>query len=130
MVRRAVRQSWRFLSLLLLLVELTSLVSASTTTVNGWLVGHAPVALTSGADGNLWFTEFAANQIGQITPSGVVREFLLPTPSSAPGPLTPGPDGNLWFLELDRATVGRITTAGLMTEFLVPTVQFNSANGI
>ena len=31
--------------------------------------------ITAGPDGNLWFTEFALDRIGRITPAGVVTEF-------------------------------------------------------
>ena len=34
-----------------------------------------PFSITAGPDGNLWFTEWGANRIGRITPSGVVTEF-------------------------------------------------------
>ena len=31
------------------------------------------IAITAGPDGNLWFTEFHANQIGRITPNRPLR---------------------------------------------------------
>src|SRR5262249_6820820 len=38
-----------------------------------------PVAIVTGPDGNLWFTEQARNQIGRITPDGVtITEFAIP----------------------------------------------------
>ncbi len=60
-----------------------------------------PVYITKGPDGNLWFTENDGNNIGQITPSGVVTEFAIPTLRSAPRVITQGPDGNLWFTEFN-----------------------------
>src|SRR4051812_3374645 len=58
----------------------------------------APLEITAGPDGNLWFTESGANKIGRMTPAGVVTgEFAIPTPNSAPYlGITTGPDGNLW----------------------------------
>ena len=41
----------------------------------GISVGSAPQGITSGPDGNLWFTESDASRIGRITPAGVASEF-------------------------------------------------------
>ncbi len=43
-----------------------------------------PQGIAVGPDGNLWFTEYAANQIGRVTPAGVITEFPIPTASSGP----------------------------------------------
>ena len=40
--------------------------------------GSEPLGITTGPDGNLWFTEYAAFHIGQLTPAGAFTEFLLP----------------------------------------------------
>ena len=77
--------------------------------------------IAEGSDGNIWFTEDAANKIGRMTPSGVVTEFPLPTPSSLPQTITAGPDGNLWFTEGSGNSIGRITPAGVITEYPIPT---------
>jgi virginiamycin B lyase len=69
----------------------------------------APVAITPGPDGNLWFTENSGNKIGRITPVGVIQEFDLPHPNSAPLGIVAGPDGNIWFAESGSDLVGRIT---------------------
>jgi len=70
-----------------------------------------PNAITSGPDGNLWFTEQLAHKIGKITPTGTVTEY------PAEGfDITAGPDGAggkaLWF-----TGGGRITTGGAATQF-------------
>jgi virginiamycin B lyase len=80
-----------------------------------------PFGVTAGPDGNIWFTELAANKIGQITPTGVVTEFPVPTAASSPREITTGPDGNLWFTEEDGNNIAQMTTAGVVTEFPVPT---------
>jgi streptogramin lyase len=84
--------------------------------------GADPFAIVAGSDGNLWFTEFQKNQIGRITPAGVVTEFPLPNANSHPNGITAGPDGNLWFTELTiPGRIGRISTSGTITEFLTTT---------
>ena len=55
--------------------------------------------ITSGSDGNLWFTEANGNQIGKIAPSGAITEHQIPTANSVPRGIAAGPDGNLWFVE-------------------------------
>ena len=34
--------------------------------------------ITSGIDGELWFTEYKAGKIGKITPQGKITEYALP----------------------------------------------------
>jgi sugar lactone lactonase YvrE len=80
-----------------------------------------PTRITAGPDGNLWFTENQANQIGRITPKGAVTEFRIPTADSGPEGITAGPDGNLWFTENQANQIGRITPHGTFTEIFVST---------
>jgi streptogramin lyase len=84
------------------------------------------LAIASGPDGNLWFTEsgFTANKIGRITPAGLITEFSIPTANSFPLGIVTGPDGNLWFTERNSNKIARITTAGVITEVI--TTAFNS----
>ena len=42
-----------------------------------------PDRITTGPDGNLWFTEPFNNKIGRVTLSGVITEFALPFPASS-----------------------------------------------
>ena len=72
----------------------------------------APIDITAGPDGNLWFTEFTngAGAIGRITPSGRFTVFPFPTASAGVSGITAGPDGNLWFTEENASKIGRITT--------------------
>ena len=71
-----------------------------------------PHGITSGPDGNLWFTETAGNKIGRITPSGSFTEYPIPTSISGSFDITSGPDGNLWFTEKDGNKIGRATPNG------------------
>src|SRR5207247_1700618 len=102
-----------------------------------------PSSITTGPDGNLWFTE-QQGQIGHMTLAGKVSEFSLPSHQYLAGPnptkepagsaqgeplaITAGPDGNLWFTEFQyggTGKIGRITTAGKISDFPLPT----SGNG-
>ena len=58
------------------------------------------LAITTGPDGNIWFTERGANAIGMINPTThAISLFTVPTASAGPTGITAGPDGNLWFTE-------------------------------
>jgi len=65
--------------------------------------------ITAGPDGNMWFAERYANRIGRITPSGVINEFLVPTPDAGLSYIVKGPDGNLWFTEFNASQVAKIS---------------------
>jgi streptogramin lyase len=86
-------------------------------------IGNGLVGIAGGPDGNVWFTQQAANQIGRITPSGDIKEFSVPTGQSGPGGITTGPDGNLWFTEGNGNQIGQITPSGKITEFPIRTPQ-------
>src|SRR5437899_1308271 len=59
--------------------------------------GSNPFAITSGPDGNIWFTQGANNaQIGKITTGGAITQYDVSS-TSVLWDITPGPDGNLWF---------------------------------
>jgi streptogramin lyase len=72
--------------------------------------------ITAGPDGNLWYTEVAGLAIGQITPSGVITEHVVPASSGGlPDGITTGPDHNLWFA--DNHAIRRLTPGGSFTRF-------------
>jgi len=74
------------------------------------------------------FTE-AANDIGRITPAGLVTQFpvagvCVPNEGCGAFGIIAGPDGNLWFTEgaVDSTDdIGRLTPAGSFTAFPLPT---------
>src|SRR6516165_4135972 len=47
-----------------------------------------PAQITNGPNGEVWFTETAANQIGRINPAGVLNEIPLPNLGSNPVGIT------------------------------------------
>jgi hypothetical protein len=73
--------------------------------------GNSPVGLTVGPDGNLWFTEPSANQIGMITTSGVVTEYPGPDANGSRVDIAAGPDGNVWFTDSASNEIVKITLA-------------------
>lgn len=76
--------------------------------------------ITTGPDGNLWYTDAESSRVGKITTAGVVTEYQLPFGSEPEG-ITSGPDGKLWFTERKTNKIGKITTAGVITEYTDPT---------
>lgn len=79
-----------------------------------------PGNITSGPDGNLWFTEHDGGKVGRISPKGKIREFTPHTNNDDTFDITAGPDGNLWFTENSANRIGRITPQGIITEFPLP----------
>ena len=80
--------------------------------------------ITTGPDGNFWFTQasfsgLGVSAIGRITPTGDITLFTAGlSAGSRPAKLATGLDGNLWFLDQGTTpAVGRITPAGVITEF-------------
>ena len=100
-------------------------------------------SITSGADGNLWFTDNACGGGGvgscgieRMTPSGTITKFItgqwdadLVTTTSFPSSIAWGPDGNVWFTDeiptgeryvgmaVVTGAIGRITPSGTITDF-------------
>src|SRR5262245_32201428 len=86
--------------------------------------------ITAGADGNVWFTDPVAGNVGRIAPSGQVTEFT--SPIGHPGVITAGPDGNLWFSTSaisSSPAIGRITPDGQVASFPIPD-QFAGVNAL
>jgi len=82
--------------------------------------------ITTGPDGNLWFTQPFSDFIGKAVISGDGVSFAeYPPPTACPRAfrfcldgITGGPDGNLWFSETQRGQIGRLVpSTGAITEF-------------
>ncbi|HLJ94600.1 MAG TPA: hypothetical protein VKU02_15545 [Gemmataceae bacterium] len=87
--------------------------------------GSQPDAVTTGPDGNIWFTEVGrVNRIGRVAPDGTLLGETPLANNSLPAAITVGPDGNLWFTEQNANKIGRINTAGtLLGETVIPTAN-------
>jgi virginiamycin B lyase len=79
----------------------------------------APQRITTGPDGNLWFTDSSCGRIGRITVTGDVTTFVNPRRNNAMFGIVAGPDGNMWVTDLLKPYVGRITTTGTLTETML-----------
>jgi len=114
-----------------LILALLPAVDAQALTVQEFPVPAGATAVTYGialgSDGNLWFTEASADNIGRITTTGSVTEFPI-TFGAYASDITAGADGNLWFTEQSLDQIGRITTTGTVTEF--PLAQYSAPQGI
>jgi virginiamycin B lyase len=101
----------------------------------GPVVTQVPVAITAGADGNLWFAEDRGPGLGRITPGGQITEFDVPglqQTAVTVRALTAGPDGAVWFTlapapgELNPSAstrpgqLGRVAPNGSVTLFTPP----------
>jgi streptogramin lyase len=81
--------------------------------------GSKSLGITSGPDGNVWFTDVGTSKIGKITTSGTITEYSLPS-ESRPSCITTGPDKNLWFTSGLSDKIGMSTTSGSITEYSLP----------
>jgi streptogramin lyase len=69
---------------------------------------ESPGGIVAGPDGNLWFTEYYSGNIGRITPTGTITEFIVAAGKNmSPSGITLGADCNLWFTDPGNGKVGR-----------------------
>lgn len=62
----------------------------------------------TGADGNLWLTEYYGNRIVRWTLSGTTTSFQLGDATEPTG-IAAGPDGNIWVIESYPERIARLT---------------------
>ncbi len=104
--------------------SVSEIVRVSTTGVFtriAFLASYITGDITTGADGNLWFTEYSENKIVRMSPGGSFTEYAIGTVGAGPYQITAGADGNVWFGEYNGNKIGRITPSGTITEFGIPT---------
>jgi virginiamycin B lyase len=90
--------------------------------------GGQTVHITSGPDGNLWYTCSYDGIVGRMSLSGSVTPFPLPSgPSGArshPNGIAAGPDGHLWITEQSDNQILQIATDGTVSnQFPIPTAN-------
>jgi virginiamycin B lyase len=69
-------------------------------------------AITAGPDGNMYFTEPAANNIARVligaTAPNDITEYPVPSANAGLIDLVTGPDGNIWFVENKTSKIGKL----------------------
>jgi virginiamycin B lyase len=84
----------------------------------------APVDLTLGPDGALWFPENYGRKIGRMTTSGTFTEFPIPG-AGRPWSIASGADGNLYVAE--DTSFDQLTPAGVFTQHTIVASQYSPA---
>jgi virginiamycin B lyase len=92
---------------------------------DGKLTRHAfqsplggPYGVAVAADGTVWATLQAGNQLLRIAPDGTVNAFNLPRPAAVPTDITIAVDGSVWFVQFRGNSIGRLQD-GKFVEFKV-----------
>jgi virginiamycin B lyase len=87
-----------------------------------------PFSITSGPDGNLYFTEQFTGKIGRITTNGIITEATVNPTNGQPFDITTGPDGAIWFTEANTNALGRIDTSNF-TNVMLLSLPANNSGG-
>jgi virginiamycin B lyase len=104
-------------------ITLSNSVAAGVSYYNSNMTVHSrPTGITTGPDGNIYFTEQFAGKIGRITTNGVITEAPVTPTNTQPVSITTGPDGALWFTQANSNGLGRIDTSNFtnVTQFGLP----------
>jgi streptogramin lyase len=65
-----------------------------------------PQGITGGENGNMWFTEFNASKIAQVTPAGAFTEYATLFPGDSPQMIYDRGDGSVWYSSFGGNHVG------------------------
>src|SRR5262249_23140257 len=103
------------------MIERISPQTGSVTAFNVGTTSSSPSSISAGPDGNLWFTEPDANEIGRITPAGQRTPFHLPTPGSQPTGIVAARNGNIWFTEGGSGHIAEYFLIGTPPAVATPT---------
>jgi streptogramin lyase len=74
-------------------------------------LNSGPLGITSGGDGNIYFTERNSNKIGMIAVANgtyALTEWFAVTTNSLPNKITKGADGNVWWTEQRANKIGTL----------------------
>jgi streptogramin lyase len=85
--------------------------------------GSSPRGITTGSDGNLYYTLYGRHEVGRLNPTTKATLNTFATLPSGAGPtrIASGPDGNLWVTETAKNEVARITVpGGVVTQVALP----------
>lgn len=87
-------------------------------------VGSMAGSITTGGDGNLWFTDAGTSKLARMTPQGALQEFPSPhtiaLPQYGESQIATACDGAVWYTEAGAGAVVRSDTTGAMKEYVLP----------
>jgi streptogramin lyase len=72
--------------------------------------------LTRGPEGDMWFTEPAANRIERVSPTGNPEGFTVPTAASLPTGIVGAPGGFLWVTMEGTGKIAKVDPQGSASE--------------
>ena len=81
--------------------------------------GSFPAWSTLGPDGEVWFSQPYASNIGRMDTNGVITKTCPTSQGAQPQGIVTGPDDNLWFVEAGTYNVAKMTTGCAITEYSV-----------
>lgn len=96
-------------------IGVISVTAATSQTVTAYITqtyqltpGSQPYNLTT-YGGYVWFTAYAGNWIGRLTPgTGVIDAYPIPQANSGPTGIAVAPDGVVWFAQRNANRLGRL----------------------
>ena len=94
--------------------------------------GFGGNGVTTGPDGNVWYTNPSRNTVGVVRPDGTpVATYGVP---GAPSAIVSGPDKALWFqigqYAGNQPAIGELTTDGTLSVFPLPQSDVLGADGL
>jgi virginiamycin B lyase len=93
-------------------------------------VHSRPFSITSGPDGNLYFSEQLAGNVGRITTNGIITEATVTPTNGQPFDMTTGPDGAIWFTMANTNALGRFATTNFTNVALFSLPPNNTAGAV
>lgn len=96
------------------------------------VAGFGGNGVTTGPDGNIWYTVASKNLVGTVKPDGTpIATFPVP---GTPSAIASGPGGALWFVinqyQGNQTAVGELTTSGALSVFPLPAQDGLTTNGL
>ena len=111
--------------------KVASLSSSGTLSEFPVTAQSSPQAIAFGADGNVWFWEAAAQNIGRMsTTGGNLSEFPASTTTNVSvSAMIAGPDGNVWLATSESSFI-RVAPDETITTFPIPGATGNAGGGL
>lgn len=105
-----------------LTLPITNTTIAGTTTINGTQINEYggygnPYGITTGPDGNIWFSDQDESTVFAFSPSTDAQVNAYPLSGEDLYDLTTGSDGAVWVTDQENGGADRITPAGIITQY-------------